>query len=45
MAETQTLPDYPRGLTFEQVWTALMENRELQKETDEIRRNLWRKTD
>jgi hypothetical protein len=27
MAET-TLPDYPRGITFEQVWAALMEDRE-----------------
>jgi len=27
-------PDYPRGLDFEQVWAALMESRELQKETD-----------
>jgi len=33
MAEVQTLPDYPRGLTFEQVWAALMENREQLKET------------
>jgi hypothetical protein len=29
-----TLPDYPRGLTFEKVWAALMEDRERQKETD-----------
>ena len=28
MAEAQTLPDYPRGLDFQQVWAALMENRE-----------------
>ena len=28
MAEVQTLPDYPRGLDFQQVWAALMENRE-----------------
>jgi len=33
MAKIQTLPDYPRGLTFEHVWAALMENREQQKET------------
>jgi hypothetical protein len=33
MAAT-TIPDYPRGLTFEQVWAALMENREQMKETD-----------
>jgi len=29
MPETQTLPPYPRGLDFEQVWAALMENRKL----------------
>ena len=34
MTETNALPDYPTGLTFEQVWAALMENREQQKETD-----------
>ena len=26
--ETKTIPDYPRGITFEQVWAALMEDRE-----------------
>jgi hypothetical protein len=36
MAEVQTLPDYPRGLDFQQVWAALMENREQIKETDRI---------
>ena len=36
MAEAQTLPDYPRGLDFQQVWAALMENREQIKETDRI---------
>jgi len=43
MENTQTLPDYPKGLTFEQVWAALMENRAQQnenalaiKETDRI---------
>ena len=39
MAATETT-DYPRGLTFEKVWAALMEDRELQrerqKETDRI---------
>ena len=35
MAEVQTLPDYPRGLDFQQVWAALMENREQQKELRE----------
>jgi len=34
MADVQTQPAYPRGLGFEQVWAALMENREQQKETD-----------
>jgi len=33
MPETQTQIDYPRGLDFEQVWAALMENREQIKET------------
>ena len=33
MSDAKILPDYPRGITFEQVWAALMENRELQKET------------
>ncbi|MDR0502572.1 MAG: hypothetical protein LBH16_04555 [Treponema sp.] len=34
MGDMQTQTDYPRGLDFEQVWAALMENREQQKETD-----------
>jgi len=34
MANTQI--DYPKGVTFEQVWAALMENREQQKETDRL---------
>ena len=36
MPATQTQPEYPRGLDFEQVWAALMENREQLKETDRI---------
>ncbi|MDR0465451.1 MAG: hypothetical protein LBG94_10125 [Treponema sp.] len=28
MGDVQTLPDYPKGLTFEHVWAALMEDRE-----------------
>jgi len=43
MAEVHTLPDYPKGLDFQQVWACLMENREQlkeltenQKETDRI---------
>ena len=34
MAVVQTQAEYPKGLDFEQVWAALMENREQQKETD-----------
>ena len=35
MAET-TIPDYPRGITFEQVWAALMEDRkQLEKQKEE----------
>jgi len=30
--ETTTLPDYPRGITFEQVWAALMEDRRKSEE-------------
>ena len=33
MVETK-MPDYPKGATFEQVWAALMEIAERQKETD-----------
>ena len=33
MAET-AIPDYPRGLTFEDVWAGLMENRIQMEETD-----------
>jgi hypothetical protein len=32
MGKTQTQPAYPRGLDFEQVWAALMEDREQMKE-------------
>ena len=32
MGTVQTQPTYPRGLDFEQVWAALMEDREQQKE-------------
>jgi hypothetical protein len=35
MGKSRTLPDYPRGLTFEDVWAALMEDRERQKEDRE----------
>jgi len=33
MADT-AIPDYPRGLTFKQVWAALMEDRESMKDLD-----------
>jgi len=36
MGAVQTQQTYPRGLDFEQVWAALMENREQLKETDRI---------
>ena len=45
MGKAKTLPDYPRGLDFEQVWAALMENRELLKETDRIIKENARETD
>lgn len=35
MGKSKTLPDYPRGITFEQVWAALMEDRERQKKRAE----------
>jgi hypothetical protein len=35
MGKTKELPAYPRGITFEQVWAALMENREQMKESAE----------
>ena len=34
MAETKAIPDYPRGITFEQVWEALMKTDEQMKQTD-----------
>jgi len=34
MADVHIQSTYPKGLDFEQVWAALMENREQQKETD-----------
>ena len=36
MADAQIQPTYPKGITFEHVWAALMENREQQKETERI---------
>ena len=34
MGKTQTMPDYPRGITFEQVWDSLQMLKERQEETD-----------
>jgi hypothetical protein len=42
MTEVQTLPDYPRGLDFQQVWAALMENREQIRENAEQQRETER---
>jgi len=36
MEAVQTQPTYPRGLDFEQVWAALMEDRENLRETDRM---------
>jgi len=33
---TSTLPDYPRGVTFEEVWAALKENAERNKEISQM---------
>ena len=43
---TKTIPDYPRGITFEQVWAALMEDRERIKKMEEAadrRQAQWEK--
>jgi len=42
MANTEI--DYPRGITFEQVWAALMENREQIRETERIIKETQRET-
>ncbi len=49
MGEVQ-IPDYPRGITFEQVWAGLQETKQIvkevaeaQKETDQIFKNLAKK--
>jgi hypothetical protein len=36
--------DYPRGLTFEKVWAALMENRKQQEETARLMKEASRET-
>ena len=38
-----TIPDYPRGITFEQVWAALMENRKQMQETDRQMKKLGKR--
>ena len=35
MTETRTLPEYPHGITFEQVWAAQMNTDRQMKETDQ----------
>jgi len=43
---SKTIPDYPRGITFEQVWAALMEDRERIKKMEEAadrRQAQWQK--
>jgi len=40
MADAQLQPNYPKGITFEQVWAALMENREQMKKSKEA----WEKS-
>ncbi|MDR3336914.1 MAG: hypothetical protein LBT16_06890, partial [Treponema sp.] len=44
-----TVPDYPRGITFEQVWAALMEDRKKndrrQEENDRIIKNMREEND
>jgi hypothetical protein len=44
MGKTKELPAYPKGITFEQVWAALMEDRERQKETERIMKENSRET-
>ena len=36
--ETTTVPDYPRGVTFEEVWALVKENSLHQKETDRLQK-------
>ena len=45
MGKAKALPDYPRGLTFEDVWAALMENREQLKETARYIAEIQKETD
>jgi len=43
MTEQKTIPDYPRGITFEQVWAALMEDREQLKKTEMVVENIGKR--
>jgi len=43
MADVQTVPDYPRGLDFQQVWAGLMEAKQILMETCRIHRVLFGK--
>jgi hypothetical protein len=45
MEAVQTQVSYPRGLDFEQVWAAMMENREQMKELRESQRESQKETD
>ena len=44
MGDVQIQPDYPRGLTFEQVWAALMETRKNQEENARVIRESQQET-
>jgi predicted AAA+ superfamily ATPase len=42
---TKTIPDWPRGITFEQVWAGFMEDRESLKETKALLDNVAKDTE
>ena len=41
----KAIPDYPRGITFEQVWAALMEDREEMKQLRESQKEYQKETE
>jgi hypothetical protein len=43
--DTTTIPDWPRGITFEQVWAGMMEDREALKKTEALVDNFIKSTD
>ena len=45
MTEVQTIPDYPRGLDFQQVWAALQETKQILRENAERFDRQQEKTD